>query len=412
MHLSFLPMSGSSTFYAPASSLSTSNKGTSSKTNVLIYAGPGVSQPCLLHLRASLRSLLSTRYDVLSVSAESLIRDPWTENCALLAFPGGRDLGYLNSLGEAGCKRIRDWLHDQGGRYLGLCAGAYFASGSVEFELGRQGFEVRGERPLRFYPGKCSGTAFPGFIYDSEDGARDALIGLEGALWRQAWESHPPSLAVYYNGGGYFEEVDDSSTTLLARYLELPRQPPAGLLCRVGEEGKALLWAVHPEHPSVAPVQSNPSIEEPRTKLLRATLKLLDLELPEEKRAITGPTPAFLTALDPAEAEELASQIQSAFSSSPALIDAHDIIYLHRQQDTHDIFALHDGVDHNRVDVIVCSSSPPSSSLTPIFNLAAFQSALQQARKRLSFPFRPSYGSPMLYGEVVTSTQTVLEKSV
>ena len=402
-----------SRFYRPSSQLQ-QQEGTSSKTNVLIYAGPGVSQSCLLHLRISLRSFLSTRYDVLNVSAESLTREPWTENCALLAFPGGRDLGYLSSLGEQGCKRIRDWVRNDGGRYLGLCAGAYFASERMEFELGREGFEVTGQRPLKFFPGNCSGTAFPGFVYDSEEGARDALVSLESILWKEAWENHPPSLAIYYNGGGYFEEIEDENVIVLARYTELPARPPAGVLCRVGEKGKALLWAVHPEHPSVAPVQSHPTVEEPRTQLLRATLKLLDLDLPQEKRIINGPTPAFLTALDPMEAADLAQAIQSKFSGSApgSLRDANDQITLHEQANSHDVFAMHDGSDHNRLDVIVCSSAPPSSSLTPIFNIAAFQKGLKQARSRLSFPFRPSYGSPMLYGEVVTSTQTVLEKSV
>lgn len=404
-----------SSFYQPASSQGSSSGGTSTKTNVLIYAGPGVSQPCLLHLRNALRNVLATRYDVLNVSAESLIKDPWTENCALLAFPGGRDLGFLSSLGEVGCKRIRDWVHNQGGRYLGLCAGAYFASASVAFELGREGFEVQGERHLKFFPGSCCGTAFPGFVYDSEEGARDALIALEGALWQEAWQSHPPSLALYYNGGGFFQDVADPAVTVLARYLDLPDRPPAGVLCQVGNLGKALLWAVHPEHPSVAPVQMHPSIEEPRTKLLRATLRLLDLELPEEKRLVTGPTPAFLIALDPAEAEDLAHTLQSKFGtagSAATLRDAHDVIALYRQADTHDVFAMHDGQDHNRLDMIVCTSATPAPALTPIFDLASFQSALQRARKLLSFPFRPSFGSAMLYGEVVTSTQTVLEKWV
>lgn len=395
---------------------------TSQKTNVLVYADAGVSQSCLLHLKTSLKALLSPRYDVLPISAQALANDPWSDNCALLAFPGGRDLGFLNSLGEKGCQRIANWVREDGGRYLGLCAGAYFASNRIEFESGREGFEVKGDRPLKFFKGICKGTAFPGFLYDSEDGARDAIISLEGPLWKQAWPEAPPSLAVYYNGGGYFEgdPSDSSSTTILARYEELPARPVAGVLCRVGSQGKAVLWGVHPEHPSVTPANTPAAPatgKEPRLQLLSASLHLLDLVLPKDERKITGVTPHLLVSEKPDDSANLAEQLITRFradrNASPTLLaDLSNNFRLYPQARTQEVFNNASGNNDDNLDVIICSNSYPLNCTTPIFNFPFFFDTLAKARAQLQFPFRAEFGSDLLYGEVVTSTQTVLERSV
>lgn len=391
--------------------------------NVLVFDGPGVSSSCLLHTKNALKQLLATRYDVITISAESLIKDPWTATCALLVFPGGRDLGFISSLGETGARRIKHFVEQDGGRYLGLCAGAYYACPSIEFELNRELYEVKGKRPLEFYAGVCRGTAFPGFVYDTEQGARDAVIDLEPLAWKQVWEAHPPSVAVYYNGGGYFDEPasDDSSASVLARYKELPHQPPAGLLCTPGTSGgKAVLWAVHPEHPSVSTVSaaSVSSAEEPRTKLLRATLQLLNLEVPLETRTITGPTPLLLTSIEIGRAQELSNDILARFpsasssSNSISLNDHNDTFDLYPSSSLASVFAEQRTIERTKLDLIVCSDGLPDRSLTPIFDISRFFETLSIVRKNLAFPYRPSFGDNLLYGEVVTSTQTVLQQYV
>jgi biotin--protein ligase len=409
-------MSRVANVYAAEQDTKHASDNNASKINVLVYSGPGVSQSCLLHLKTALSKLLSTRYDVLSISAESLIRDPWTSNCALLAFPGGRDLGYLSSLGELGCARIADWVRNQGGRYLGLCAGAYFASDRIEFESGREGFEVIGDRPLKFFPGACKGTAFPNFVYDSEDGARDAIISLEGPVCEQVWLDKPRFLDIYYNGGGYFDEPDDERVQVIARYEELESKPPAGVVCRVGEHGKALLWGVHPEHPSTmaSSTSSSPnSLEEPRTALLRASLRLLDLEVPDRARVPTDPTPLILTALEPSDAEQLGYSMLSALPTAfenGGHQDLTSIFHFHKQDDIAAVFGRTSPAYHTRQDVVICSQSVPGPSLTPIFNLQTYFAQLASARKALKYAYKPSFGSELMYGEVVTSTQTVLDK--
>ena len=75
----------------------------------------------------------------------------WTKNCCLIAFGGGYDLGFINALGQKGTHIIRDFVQ-QGGSYLGFCAGAYWACNYIEFDKGGS-LEVVGERFLKFFPG-------------------------------------------------------------------------------------------------------------------------------------------------------------------------------------------------------------------------------------------------------------------
>lgn len=49
----------------------------------------------------------------------------------------------------------------RGGAYLGLCAGAYYASSRVQFEPG-SALQVVGSRELSFFPGVARGAAYAG----------------------------------------------------------------------------------------------------------------------------------------------------------------------------------------------------------------------------------------------------------
>jgi biotin--protein ligase len=69
----------------------------------------------------------------------------------LLAIGGGYDLGLIEALGVEGMANIKEYV-STGGSYLGICAGAYFACDSIEFDQGGP-LEVVGERSLKF----CSG---------------------------------------------------------------------------------------------------------------------------------------------------------------------------------------------------------------------------------------------------------------
>lgn len=162
------------------------------------------------------------------------ILDGALENISMFIMPGGRDCPYHESLKGLGNKRIRAFV-ENGGTYLGICAGAYYGCGWVEFDKGFP-LEVCEQRELRFFTGAAIGPAFGKgtFEYNSETGARWARIGTENGIFH-----------IYYNGGCTFEG-DFSNVRVLARYLDLPGAPPAIIECPNGK-GKAILSGVHLE---------------------------------------------------------------------------------------------------------------------------------------------------------------------
>lgn len=398
------------------------------KLNVLVYNGSGVSASSRDHALYALRSFLSHRYDVQLVSPKSLRLEPWTESCALLVFPGGRDIPYQFDLEGKANRRIRDWV-EAGGRYLGFCAGAYYASKTVQFEMGTP-MEVVGDRELCFFPGICRGTAFPGFQYETEAGAREVRLELDRAAWRDHWSQSPEEVEVWYNGGGVFVMNDKAAAAgvqVLATYSQLEGHPVAGVLTRPGGRGKAVLWSAHPEHPTFMPspslVRSGESKhqekERRRRGLLRSTLALLDLDVSDEPAPPPQLLPLVLTSPNPTlmanTAASLASKCKSDDVGSILLDDRNDCFALHPA--TY-ITALFDkararpgssDVDVLRTtvkDIAIFTEHLPSRTLTPLFDLAKYYEELARA----AGTNEPAFGNVLLYGEAVTSTQTMLDK--
>jgi biotin--protein ligase len=125
---------------------------------VLVYSGPGVSPLSLSYTLLTLSLLLNPHYTVQPVTPEVLAQQPWEPACALLVIPGGRDLPYVEELTTKTrvTKRIRDFV-EEGGRYLGICAGAYFGAEEVRFDVGG-GLEVAGKRDLVGLPAPSHST--------------------------------------------------------------------------------------------------------------------------------------------------------------------------------------------------------------------------------------------------------------
>ena len=207
------------------------------------------------------------------------------ERCHLLVLPGGRDLPYCSKLNGEGNTKIREFVK-RGGSYLGLCAGGYYGTSSVQFAVGDPVMEVVGSRELKFFPGVAQGPTFPGFQYGSNAGARACSILLHPAAQRLLGKvSHSEgtsSLALYYDGGGYFTRSEITSPPdsahqplslvsnieVLASYdvpasggaavtdtvnaplpdgpVPLPNSPAAVVSSQYGA-GKVILTGVHPE---------------------------------------------------------------------------------------------------------------------------------------------------------------------
>jgi len=73
----------------------------------------------------------------------------WTKDAALFIMPGCADLYYVENLNSKGNKIIKNYVMS-GGSFLVICAGAYYASKSVEFDKNRP-LKVFGNRELSFF---------------------------------------------------------------------------------------------------------------------------------------------------------------------------------------------------------------------------------------------------------------------
>ena len=212
-----------------------------SMKRVFCYCDEGVDKELLEDFIHQCRG----NFSCTTISAQEVRERRWIGDADLFVIPGGRDLPYVEALHTSGTDAIRDYVAG-GGRFIGICAGAYFASAYVEFDKGGP-LEVAGERALKFFSGKAIGPMFAPFLYDSEDGAR--ILPVYSATERHVFHC-------YYNGGCFFDasytprgRVPSPGTSseheVLATY---DNGLPAIVRCRVGK-GVALLSGVHFERP-------------------------------------------------------------------------------------------------------------------------------------------------------------------
>ena len=150
----------------------------------------------------------------------------------LLIIPGGRDLPYVDHLNQSRVSLIKQFI-TTGGSYLGICAGAYFASKHVTFDLDGP-LQVFGSRSMALFPGCAIGPTYPGFVYNSTAGARMVPLECVGSLLTGLRRS---SCFAYFNGGGYF---DLSTETLCDKTFEGEKQKEKLMFDSLARSGSSL----------------------------------------------------------------------------------------------------------------------------------------------------------------------------
>ncbi|NGX30778.1 MAG: hypothetical protein K940chlam8_00128 [Chlamydiae bacterium] len=196
---------------------------------ILIYCDEGVDAFSFRQTYKTLKKILKAHFVV--VKSHTLLE--YLDKADLFVMPGGRDVFYHRALQGKKTDALREFV-ENGGSYLGLCAGAYFGSKSIEFEKGHV-HEVIEQRELAFFPGKAIGPALGLGKYEPTScrGAECALI-----------DTRMGSFGTYYNGGCYFEG-SFSNAKPLAYFAKTGNV--AIVECSVGK-GKALLSGVHLEY--------------------------------------------------------------------------------------------------------------------------------------------------------------------
>ncbi|MBK1665667.1 hypothetical protein CKO38_13895 [Rhodospirillum rubrum] len=179
------------------------------------------------HDRARLRPVMAE--DILAP------RDPWDRTLCLIV-PGGADGPYCAALNGEGNDRIRAFVAG-GGRYLGICAGAYYACREIAFHAGRADAVV-GQRDLALLAARAIGSL------DDLAPPYDRTLASAAAV-RLDW----PGLGVFrghYHGGPRFEIDPGAAITVLARFGDVPGCPPAVVQASLGQ-GMVVACSVHLE---------------------------------------------------------------------------------------------------------------------------------------------------------------------
>jgi biotin---protein ligase len=416
-----------------------------SKMNVLVYTGTGTTIESVRHAVYSLRRLLSANYAVIPISESILLKEPWQPSCALLVVPGGADLGYCRVLNGTGNSLISQFVR-KGGAYLGFCAGGYYGSKKCEFEVGNKSLEVVGSRELGFFQGTCRGGAYKGFQYQSEVGARAVKLNIHREAFGGGEVDIPAQITTYFNGGGVFlAEPENTDVEVVASYadpldVDGGKHKAAAVFCKVGL-GSALLFGPHPEFSTANMTLQHdiPGYSEiiadlrqgdaARVRFMRACLSKLSLEVGRET-AVPPLSSLHLSSLESSDVDDILHGLQEAITHEDGkeyIKGENDTFILQSQEPGWAVESLkqslpsdlenggmniEDGIiDYSTITkrIIVHDNTWPDVRETPYFNHKIYYDSLR-AYRRVERGAE-TWGDHFMYGEVVTSTNTLLDKN-
>ncbi len=197
---------------------------------VRIYQDLGSSEVGVASLLAACPTKLQR--PVAPISAQQIRAGELQDACALI-MPGGADLPYCAQLNGEGNRQIRTFV-EQGGCYVGICAGAYYACREVDFQ--GADYRVSGARELAFFDGVAKGS----LVHLTEGRYYDETVASKA--WVPLWQNHQPLGEFYYHGGGTF--LADQPGQNMPYFATFADGLPAIIQGQVGL-GNYLFSAVH-----------------------------------------------------------------------------------------------------------------------------------------------------------------------
>ena len=164
----------------------------------------------------------------------------------LVVLPGinGEKSPYPGLFGAAERDSLRNYIAN-GGKVLGVCAGAYFLSEMALYDFGSQNRYDRRDSMRGVFHGAAAGPL--------RAGENDQYIQAEGHQSGEIWTvaTHYPVTdtllhSPYGRGPALYPHFDNAQNVqVLARYVDQPRQPAAALSADVGQ-GRVVLTGVLP----------------------------------------------------------------------------------------------------------------------------------------------------------------------
>jgi biotin--protein ligase len=178
-------------------------------------------------------------YSIRTINAHEVGLGIWTADAALFVMPGGADLSYVAKLNGVGNTIIKAYVQN-GGSFLGICAGSYYASQRVEFDVGGS-LEVIGMRELQFFPGSAIGPVLAPYDYYSNSGMRAANISI-------TMRDYTGYAHLFFNGGPYFQDAQTFTNVSVVGWYQTEEENLPAILDISYGNGRAVLSGVHFEY--------------------------------------------------------------------------------------------------------------------------------------------------------------------
>ena len=374
--------------------------------DVLVYTPSATISP----LTPTLRLLLAPFYTVQPVTAPALATQPWAPSCALLVLHRGAGMS------RAAAAAVQRYA-EEGGRLLALGVGIGTAAST--------GFE---SQALRFFAPAARAYVYPSVPAPdaSEPMQVEALHINTGEVFRDV-----------RSAGVMFAETCVTPDTVLARWEvrkgaeaeaggQQDHGAPAALDLSVGaKNGRVAFWDI-----AIDDASGNRSVQ----TLLARALAALGLSLPSvdfKPPSVSSLPPTHVLPqllLAPPQNRTILSAILAALGAPahPALGGAAHVIKdaadtFHFEAFAPDVLEqarTHEDGEQVRRVLVLAPGQLPSNKITPLFDVRGYYDALRKARKHEEPPTSEKakdeegwgLGEALLYGEVITSTQTMLDK--
>jgi glutamine amidotransferase-like uncharacterized protein len=219
-------------------------KMTTGRKRVLVFAEHGADHRTLCGRLRETFARAAAPVDVVPVTAAQMREPGMMDGADTIGFflPGASDANYDNKMGADNIDRLRRFVTD-GGRFMGICAGAYYACETIEwFKWDNARFKTKQPR-IDFFTYRAHGP-----IRALLDGQTDLGNGLSHTAAADITfvDDHGTlrRADIMYWGGPELSGASEGH--IIARFNNVAGKPPAIVMRDIGQ-GRALISAVHPE---------------------------------------------------------------------------------------------------------------------------------------------------------------------
>ena len=216
---------------------------TTGRKRVLVFAEHGADHRTLCERLRETFARAAAPVDVVPVTAAQMREAGMMDGADTIGFflPGASDANYDNKMGADNIDRLRRFVAD-GGRFMGICAGAYYACETIEwFKWEPARFKTKQPR-IDFFNYRAHGPIRA--LLDGQTDLTSALSHTAAADVTFEDNGAARRAAIMYWGGPELSGASDGH--IIARFNSIAGNPPAIVMRDIGK-GRAIISAVHPE---------------------------------------------------------------------------------------------------------------------------------------------------------------------